>query len=249
MSTVVSRRTRIVSSNTPRVAAALAANPSGRVIIPFVFAVSEHARRVAQARRATVPVDSLQDHLPHKGTAASRSGDGIDLTDDRSVQFNVHSHVYIISTFWCAKSDAGREGSISPEPRGDPGDLRLSGRACIRTSGKVLSPLTATSCGSSASKKPPPTGPGRFSGAIHHRGTLSPIGCSFPSCPLRACRCPGAWMPDSLVRAMVRAALDRGAFQDVSRASHLVPPRIVGSPPASAGFHGPWHGSTPSCWR
>ena len=47
MSTVVSKRTRIGSSNAPWVAHALAFHPAGGVIIPFVFAVMEHAGRCA----------------------------------------------------------------------------------------------------------------------------------------------------------------------------------------------------------
>lgn len=95
MSTVVSRRTRIVSSNAPRVTAALAAHPGGRVIIPFVPAIAKHTGRRAQVLRATMLLNCPYDCFPHEGAAASQSGDGIDLNDDCLVQFNVHSHVYI----------------------------------------------------------------------------------------------------------------------------------------------------------
>lgn len=95
MSTVVSRRTRIISSNAPRVAAALAAHPSSRVIIPFVFAIAKHPGHCAQVLRATMLLNGLYDCFPHEGAAASQSGYGIDLTHDRIVEFNVHSHVYI----------------------------------------------------------------------------------------------------------------------------------------------------------
>ncbi len=101
MSTVVSRRICIVSSNAPGVATSLAAHPSGRVIVPFVLAIAKHARRLTQVHCAAVPFESLYDRFPDKDAATSQSGDGIDLADDRIVEFNVHSHVYILSTKLC----------------------------------------------------------------------------------------------------------------------------------------------------
>ena len=98
MSTVVSRRTRIGSSNAPGIASALAAHPFGGVIIPFVFAVAEYASRRAQVLHATMPVNGLYDRFPHESAPASQSGDGIDLADDRVIELNVHSHVYIYGT-------------------------------------------------------------------------------------------------------------------------------------------------------
>lgn len=98
MSTVVSRRTRIGSSNAPEVASALAAHPFGGVIIPFVFAVAEYASRRAQVLHATMPVNGLHDRFPHESATASQSGNGIDVADDRVIELNVHSHVYIYST-------------------------------------------------------------------------------------------------------------------------------------------------------
>lgn len=146
MSTVVSRRTRIVSSDTPRVATALAAHPSGRVTIPFVLAVAKHAGCLAQASRSTLPADSVQDRLPHKGTAASRSGDGINLADDRIVELNVHSHVSIISTKQCDNCDA--EMTDRPcafeEPAVAIFDTRLSrqvARADLRAFRNLIGPF------------------------------------------------------------------------------------------------------------
>ena len=98
MSTVVSRRTRIGSSNAPGVARALAAHPFGGVVIPFVFAVAEYASRRAQVLHATMPVNGLYDRFPHESATASQSGDGIDIANDRVIELNVHSHVYILST-------------------------------------------------------------------------------------------------------------------------------------------------------
>ena len=95
MSTVVSRRTRIVSSNPPRVAAALAAHPCGRVVIPFVFTIAKQSGHRAQVLRTTMLLNSLYDCFPHEGAAASQSRAGIDLTDDCLVELNVHPHVCI----------------------------------------------------------------------------------------------------------------------------------------------------------
>ena len=101
MSTVVSRRTCIVSSNALGVTTSLAAHPSGRVVIPFVFTITKHTGRLTQVHGAAVPFHGVCDRFPHKGAAASRAGDGIDLADDHIVEFNVHSHVYIFSTKLC----------------------------------------------------------------------------------------------------------------------------------------------------
>lgn len=95
MSTEVSSSTRIVSSDAPLVATALAPHPGDRVIIPFVFTIAKHSGRRAQLLRATMLLDGLNDCFPHEGAAASQSGDRIDLTDDGLVEFNVHSHVCI----------------------------------------------------------------------------------------------------------------------------------------------------------
>lgn len=63
-----------------------------------MFAVAKQAGRLAQVLRATVPLNGLDDSFPHKIAATSRSGDGIDLIDDRIVEVNVDSHIYIIRT-------------------------------------------------------------------------------------------------------------------------------------------------------
>ena len=91
----------IVSSNAPRVAAALPAHPGSRVIVPFVFAVAKYSGSLAQETHATVSIDSSQYRLPHERAASPRAGDGIYLGDDCIVKLNVHSHVYINNTKVC----------------------------------------------------------------------------------------------------------------------------------------------------
>ena len=63
-----------------------------------MFAVAKQAGRLAQVLRATVPLNGLSDRFPHKSAATSRTGDGIDLVDDRVVEINVHFHIYIYRT-------------------------------------------------------------------------------------------------------------------------------------------------------
>ena len=91
----------IVSSNAPRVAAALPAHPGSRVIVPFVFAVAKYSGSLAQETHATVSVDSSQYRLPHERASVPQAGDGIYLGDDRIIESNVHSDVYISDTEEC----------------------------------------------------------------------------------------------------------------------------------------------------
>ncbi len=63
-----------------------------------MFAIAKQAGHLVQVLRAKVPLNGLFDRFPHKSAAPSRSGDGIDLADDRVVELNVHSHIYIYRT-------------------------------------------------------------------------------------------------------------------------------------------------------
>ena len=86
------------STNAPRIAVALPAHPGRRVAVPVVLAAAQQAGSLAQATRATVPVDGGQHRIAHERAATPQAGDGIDLGDDCIVEFNVHSHVLKFNT-------------------------------------------------------------------------------------------------------------------------------------------------------
>ena len=56
---------------------------------------------------ATMPLHGLYDRFPYKSAATSQSGNGIDITDDRVIEFNVHSHMHVYSTeLWAIQRES-----------------------------------------------------------------------------------------------------------------------------------------------
>ena len=73
-----------------------------------MFAAAKDSGSLPHETSATVAVDSGQYRLPHECASPSQAGDGIDFGDNRIVELNVYSHVFINNTKNCVEHCVNR---------------------------------------------------------------------------------------------------------------------------------------------
>ena len=117
----------------------LATHPRGGIIVPVVATVPKNPGRLTQTTCSAVPVYGGHHRLAHERAPPPRTRDGVDLGNDRIVQFKMHSHVYLY----------GADDNTKKEDGGHVNDARSESPISTPPPGKYSRQRSVTRCATS----------------------------------------------------------------------------------------------------